>query len=215
MFLGAVRVALPGMTALLVINLAFGVTSRAAPSLNLFAVGLPVTLVFGLVVMLARTAQHAGRVRGPVELGVPVPAGAERHLLGAAPWPRTTIANGQRVRHKSGWMMRAPKARCRARATWRRGGGADRRTGPVGAGFPDRQSAAGDHARWAVDPVARRRSTTRRCCCGSSTPRRWPDGCGAAAGAAAGSRGAGAAGHRRAGPSAARRWCRISTGSIR
>lgn len=51
MFVGAVRVALPGMTALLVINLAFGVTSRAAPSLNLFAVGLPVTLVFGLVVI--------------------------------------------------------------------------------------------------------------------------------------------------------------------
>lgn len=51
LFLGAVRIALPGMTALLVINLAFGVTSRAAPSLNLFAVGLPVTLVFGLVVI--------------------------------------------------------------------------------------------------------------------------------------------------------------------
>src|SRR3984957_3635073 len=51
LFLGAVRIALPGMTALLVINLAFGVTSRAAPSLNLFSVGLPVTLVFGLVVI--------------------------------------------------------------------------------------------------------------------------------------------------------------------
>ena len=51
MLLGAVRIALPGLTALLVINLAFGVTSRAAPSLNLFAVGLPVTLVFGLVVI--------------------------------------------------------------------------------------------------------------------------------------------------------------------
>src|SRR5579862_5031215 len=35
MLLGAVRVALPGLTALLVINLAFGVTSRAAPALNL------------------------------------------------------------------------------------------------------------------------------------------------------------------------------------
>ena len=41
MFLGALRIALPGMTALLVINLAFGVISRAAPALNLFAVGLP------------------------------------------------------------------------------------------------------------------------------------------------------------------------------
>jgi flagellar biosynthetic protein FliR len=37
---------------LLVINLAFGVTSRAAPSLNLFAVGFPITLVFGFVIVL-------------------------------------------------------------------------------------------------------------------------------------------------------------------
>jgi flagellar biosynthetic protein FliR len=51
LFLGGLRVALPGMTALLVINLAFGVMSRAAPSLNLFAVGLPVTLVFGLAIV--------------------------------------------------------------------------------------------------------------------------------------------------------------------
>lgn len=52
LFLGALRIALPGITALLVINLAFGFTSRAAPSLNLFSVGLPVTLVFGLVVVM-------------------------------------------------------------------------------------------------------------------------------------------------------------------
>jgi flagellar biosynthetic protein FliR len=52
MFLGALRVALPGMTAMLVINLAFGVTSRAAPALNLFAVGFPVTLIFGFVIVL-------------------------------------------------------------------------------------------------------------------------------------------------------------------
>jgi flagellar biosynthetic protein FliR len=51
LFAGAVAVALPGMTALLVVNLAFGVMSRAAPSLNLFAVGFPITLVFGLLVI--------------------------------------------------------------------------------------------------------------------------------------------------------------------
>ena len=52
LFLGALRVALPGMTALLVVNLAFGVTARAAPALNLFAVGFPITLVFGFVIVL-------------------------------------------------------------------------------------------------------------------------------------------------------------------
>jgi flagellar biosynthesis protein FliR len=51
LFGGALAVALPGMTALLVVNLAFGVMSRAAPTLNLFAVGFPVTLIAGLVIV--------------------------------------------------------------------------------------------------------------------------------------------------------------------
>jgi flagellar biosynthesis protein FliR len=51
LFAGALTVALPGMAALLVVNLAFGVMSRAAPTLNLFAVGFPITLIAGLVIM--------------------------------------------------------------------------------------------------------------------------------------------------------------------
>lgn len=51
LFAGALAVALPGMAALLVVNLAFGVMSRAAPTLNLFAVGFPITLIAGLVIM--------------------------------------------------------------------------------------------------------------------------------------------------------------------
>jgi flagellar biosynthetic protein FliR len=51
LFTGALRVALPGMTALLVINLAFGAISRAAPSMNMFSIGLPLTLIFGLIVV--------------------------------------------------------------------------------------------------------------------------------------------------------------------
>lgn len=53
MFAGALSVALPGMTALLVVNLAFGVMSRAAPTLNLFGVGFPIMLVFGLGILVA------------------------------------------------------------------------------------------------------------------------------------------------------------------
>ncbi len=52
LFEGALAVALPGMTALLIVNLGFGVMSRAAPSLNMFAVGFPITLVFGLAIVL-------------------------------------------------------------------------------------------------------------------------------------------------------------------
>jgi flagellar biosynthetic protein FliR len=52
LFSGALIVALPGVTALLIANLAFGVVSRAAPTLNIFSVGLPVSLVFGLLAMI-------------------------------------------------------------------------------------------------------------------------------------------------------------------
>lgn len=52
LFSGALSIALPGVTALLIVNLAFGVMSRAAPALNLFAVGLPVSLVFGLGIIV-------------------------------------------------------------------------------------------------------------------------------------------------------------------
>ena len=53
LFSGALSIALPGVTALLIVNVAFGVMSRAAPQLNLFAVGFPITLVFGLLIVLA------------------------------------------------------------------------------------------------------------------------------------------------------------------
>jgi flagellar biosynthetic protein FliR len=53
LFSGALTIALPGMTALMIVNLGFGVISRAAPTLNLFAVGFPISLVLGLLVMLA------------------------------------------------------------------------------------------------------------------------------------------------------------------
>lgn len=53
LFAGALSVALPGVTALLIVNLAFGVMSRAAPTLNLFAVGFPLTLAVGLCIILA------------------------------------------------------------------------------------------------------------------------------------------------------------------
>ena len=44
MFAAAVVIALPAMTALLIVNLAFGVMTRAAPQLNIFALGFPVTM---------------------------------------------------------------------------------------------------------------------------------------------------------------------------
>ena len=46
-----VLLALPVLTALLLINVSFGVITRAAPQLNIFAVGFPLTIFAGLVLM--------------------------------------------------------------------------------------------------------------------------------------------------------------------
>ena len=51
LFAGAVRVALPAVTALLVVNIGFAAISRAAPSMNLFAVGFPITLCLGFIAL--------------------------------------------------------------------------------------------------------------------------------------------------------------------
>ena len=51
LFAGAVRVALPAVTSLLVVNVGFAAISRAAPSMNLFAVGFPITITLGIVVL--------------------------------------------------------------------------------------------------------------------------------------------------------------------
>lgn len=53
LFVGALKVALPAATAVLIVNLSIGVISRAAPTLNLFAIGLPMTLMVGLLVLFA------------------------------------------------------------------------------------------------------------------------------------------------------------------
>jgi flagellar biosynthesis protein FliR len=51
MFSGALRVALPAMTALLLVNIGFAATSRASPSMNLFAVGFPISICMGFVAL--------------------------------------------------------------------------------------------------------------------------------------------------------------------
>ncbi len=58
MFVGALKLALPSVAALLMVNVAFGVISRAAPTLNLFAVGFPITLLMGFLIMLLDIDGH-------------------------------------------------------------------------------------------------------------------------------------------------------------
>jgi flagellar biosynthetic protein FliR len=57
LFGGALSIALPATTALLIVHLAFGMISRAAPALNLMSVGFPVMLIFGLLVLVVSVPQ--------------------------------------------------------------------------------------------------------------------------------------------------------------
>lgn len=51
MFISALLMSIAILTALLLVNVAFGVMSRAAPQLNIFAVGFPFTLSLGMVLI--------------------------------------------------------------------------------------------------------------------------------------------------------------------
>lgn len=50
-FKSGLQLSLPVLTALLITNLALGILTRAAPQLNIFAVGFPLTLSIGLLVL--------------------------------------------------------------------------------------------------------------------------------------------------------------------
>lgn len=52
MFAGAVLIALPAVVVLLVVQLAMGVMTRAAPQMNLFSVGFPITILLGFLTVL-------------------------------------------------------------------------------------------------------------------------------------------------------------------
>ncbi|MCG8383306.1 MAG: flagellar biosynthetic protein FliR [Gammaproteobacteria bacterium] len=52
MFIGAVLIAVPIVSILLLAYVALGVMTRAAPQLNIFSVGFPVTLMLGFLAML-------------------------------------------------------------------------------------------------------------------------------------------------------------------
>ena len=51
LFASALFVALPAVTAILTINFAFGIMTRAAPQLNIFSLGFPFTMLMGLLIM--------------------------------------------------------------------------------------------------------------------------------------------------------------------
>lgn len=69
MFASGLLMALPMVAALLITNTALGVLTRAAPQLNLFAVGFPVTLSAGFIVLLLTLTSFAPVLQSLFERG--------------------------------------------------------------------------------------------------------------------------------------------------
>jgi flagellar biosynthetic protein FliR len=63
LFLGALLLALPIMVSLLFINIGVGVITRAAPALNIFAVGFPAMIMAGLVLLAASMSTIGYRIQ--------------------------------------------------------------------------------------------------------------------------------------------------------
>ncbi|NEV60503.1 flagellar biosynthetic protein FliR [Thiorhodococcus minor] len=62
MYAAAVLIALPAVTSLLLVNIAMGVITRAAPQLNIFAVGFPLTLLAGFIIILLTMPSLPARI---------------------------------------------------------------------------------------------------------------------------------------------------------
>jgi flagellar biosynthetic protein FliR len=70
LFASALLLGLPTLTAILMINVAFGVITRAAPQLNIFAVGFPVTIVAGFLFMFLALPAFLAALQRFLSLGL-------------------------------------------------------------------------------------------------------------------------------------------------
>lgn len=51
MFASALLISLPAITSVLIVNLSFGIMTRAAPQMNVFSLGFPIGMLFGLFIV--------------------------------------------------------------------------------------------------------------------------------------------------------------------
>lgn len=88
-FSSGLLLALPMIAVLLTLNLSMGILNRSAPQLSIFAVGFPVTLAGGLIVLMMVTPQMGTYLRALIEAGL----GNVQAALGAfLPWSRDSGA---------------------------------------------------------------------------------------------------------------------------
>ena len=60
----AVVIALPAIVSLLIVNLSFGVMTRSAPQLNIFAVGFPIMIILGVLIIFFNLSSFIPHMMG-------------------------------------------------------------------------------------------------------------------------------------------------------
>lgn len=70
LFLSGLLLALPMVIVLLTMNLAFGILNRTAQQITIFAVGFPITLTTGLILLIVVVPQMTPFLLGLIEAGV-------------------------------------------------------------------------------------------------------------------------------------------------
>lgn len=70
LFAQAMVMALPTITALLIVNVAYAILARAAPQLNIFAVGFPLTLMAGALLIYLTLASLPQHLRSLIDLAL-------------------------------------------------------------------------------------------------------------------------------------------------
>jgi flagellar biosynthetic protein FliR len=70
LFASGLQIAFPVIAALMLANLALGVLTRTAPQLNLFAVGFPITVMLGLLMLLLGMPHLMPVLEGTLSMGL-------------------------------------------------------------------------------------------------------------------------------------------------
>ncbi|TFW29907.1 flagellar biosynthetic protein FliR [Massilia arenosa] len=95
-FSAGLQLALPIVAALLITNVALGILTRAAPSLNLFGIGFPITLGVGFLIISLVLPYLGAPVQTLFNRGIEasraMPRAAATRPLGAAPAPPPAAA---------------------------------------------------------------------------------------------------------------------------
>ncbi len=67
LFKGAVLIALPVMTSLLLVNIAFGVVMRSAPQMNIFVIGFPIAIMLGFLIIWVTLPAYQSQFSGLID----------------------------------------------------------------------------------------------------------------------------------------------------